>query len=66
MSSIQEIEQAVAHLSQEELRVFRAWFAEHDARSWDAQFEHDASRGKLDALADEALEDLRQGRSTDL
>ena len=65
MSTIEEIENAVGRLSGEELDAFRAWFAEFDAAAWDRQIEQDIAAGRLDALADEALEDLRQGRCTD-
>ena len=66
MTTATEIEQAVEQLSQEELTRFRAWFAEFDAAEWDRQLERDVSNGRLDALADEALSELRQGRCTDL
>ncbi len=66
MTGVKEIESAVAQLSAEELTAFRAWFAEFDASRWDAELEDDVSAGRLDALADEALNDLRDGRSTDL
>ena len=66
MSTIQEIEDAVRRLPPEELAAFRAWFAEFDAGVWDRQFEEDVAAGRLDALADEAIEDLREGRCTDL
>jgi len=66
MSTVQEIEQAVRRLSPEELAAFRAWFAEFDSGLWDQQFAEDAAGGRLDKLADEALEDLREGRCTDL
>ena len=66
MSTVQEIERAIQQLSAEELAAFRAWFAEFDARIWDRQLEEDAAAGKLDALAEEALRDLRDGRCTDL
>ena len=62
MSSIEEIEQAVQGLSPEQLAAFRAWFAEFDAAAWDRQIEADVAAGRLNALADEALDDLRQGR----
>ena len=65
MSGSKEIETAVAQLSAEELAAFRAWFMEFDAAEWDTQFEQDVSAGRLDALADEALDDLRQGRTRD-
>lgn len=65
MSTIEEIEDAVRRLSAQELAAFRAWFAEFDAAAWDRQIEQDIAAGRLDALADEALDDLRQGRCTD-
>jgi hypothetical protein len=66
MSAVQDLERAITQLSQDQLREFRAWFAEHDGQLWDQQFENDVLNGRLDALADEAIEDVRQGRSTDL
>ena len=65
MSGSKEIEAAVAQLSAEELAAFRVWFMEFDAAEWDTMFEQDASAGRLDALANEALDDLRQGRTRD-
>lgn len=66
MTVISEIEVAVAKLSREELSVFRDWFQEFDADAWDKQFEDDVTAGRLDALAEEALRDFREGRCTDL
>jgi hypothetical protein len=66
MSTIQEIQTAVSKLSPEELSVFRAWFAEFDAKLWDQEFEQDVAAGRLDVLAEEALRDLREGQCTDL
>lgn len=65
MSTIEEIEGAIRRLSSAELDAFRNWFAEFDAAAWDRQIEQDIAAGRLDALADEALNDLRQGRCTD-
>ena len=50
----------------EDSAAFRDWFAEFDAGIWDRQFEDDGAAGRLDALAEEAIEELRQGRCTDL
>jgi hypothetical protein len=66
MSTIAEIEQALERLSPEELARFRQWFAEFDSDQWDRQIESDVAAGKLDALADEALNDLKQNRCRDL
>ena len=39
---------------------------ETDWEAWDRQLEEDVKAGKLDQLAEEALEDLRSGRCTEL
>jgi hypothetical protein len=65
MSTLEEIEDAVRRLSPKELAAFREWFAQLDADAWDRQIEKDVAAGRLDALADEALNDLREGRCTD-
>ncbi len=66
MSTVQEIQDAVRHLSTEDLAAFRKWFAEFDADLWDRQLEADVAAGRLDKLADEALQDLREGCCTDV
>ena len=66
MSTLQEIEKAVQDLSPDQLAAFREWFVEYDQALWDKQLERDVASGRLDSLADEALEDLRNGRCSDL
>ncbi|GAC1448642.1 MAG: hypothetical protein NVSMB9_32000 [Isosphaeraceae bacterium] len=66
MSTVDEIEDAIRNLPDHDLVALRAWFAEFDAAAWDRQFERDVAEGRLDALADEALRDGREGRCTDL
>jgi hypothetical protein len=66
MSTVAEIEEAIQQLPPEELARLREWFARFDAVQWDCQFEADVAAGRLDALASEAISDLRQGRSTEL
>jgi hypothetical protein len=63
--TVQDIEDAVRQLSPDELARFRAWFAEFDAAVWDREIEDDVAAGRLDALIDEALADLREGRATE-
>jgi hypothetical protein len=65
MGSVKEIEDAVLKFSSAELAAFRRWFAEFDADAWDRQIEGDIAAGRLDALADEALDDLRAARCTE-
>lgn len=66
METVQEIEAAIRNLPAEGLEALRAWFAEFDAAQWDRKIKEDVAAGKLDALADEALNDLREGRCTEL
>ena len=66
MDTLQDIQTAVSQLSGEQLAAFRAWFAEFDAELWDHELERDVAAGRLDALAEEALQALREGRCTDL
>jgi len=64
MSNLLEIERAVSQLSEQELAAFRVWFAEFDAEIWVRQFEEDVAAGRLNGLAQQALQHLREGRST--
>ncbi len=66
MTTAEDIEKAIEQLSPRELARFREWFEAFDAARFDAAIERDASAGKLDALADEALDELRAGRSREL
>jgi len=63
MAQVDDLAQEVRKLSPEALRTFRRWFLAFDAELWDMQLEEDVKSGKLNALADEALEDLRGGRT---
>jgi hypothetical protein len=64
--SLAELQTAVASLSLVELADFRAWFLRCDAAVWDSQFEEDVTAGRLDSLANEALQDLHQGAVTEI
>ncbi len=66
MAKIQEIEKAISNLTPEELSRFRAWFEEFDAATWDKQIEEDAKSGRLDAIAEKAMSDLKKGRFKEL
>jgi hypothetical protein len=66
MHTVHAIEEAIRQLSPEDLAALRAWFVAFDAEQWDQQFEEDVAAGRLDALAQEAIQDLREGRCTDL
>lgn len=65
MNGLKEIESAVRHLPPNDLANFRAWFAAYDAEIWDLQLDDDISSGRLDALAKEAIDDNRNGNTTE-
>ena len=66
MRNVQEIKRAVSQLSSADLTGFRVWFAEFDAEVWDRQFEEDVAAGRLNSLAERALQHLSAGRCSDL
>lgn len=66
MRTVQDIAHAIRQLSPEDLAAFRSWFAEFDAAVWDRQWEAEVAAGRLDQLAEEALQECRAGRCTDV
>jgi hypothetical protein len=64
--TIEDLEQAVAKLPPDDLARFRAWFEAFDAARFDQKIERDAKAGKLDRLAEAAIDDLRKGRAREL
>jgi hypothetical protein len=66
MSAVEALEIAIQELHPADLAEFRRWFAEFDAAAWDAQIESDVAAGKLDALAEEALANYRNGKAREL
>jgi len=65
MDKIETIEKQIESLSSEELAVFRQWYHGFDALVWDRQLESDVRTGKLDALADEAVQAQKTGKCTE-
>ncbi len=62
MTKVKDIESAIEKLSKDDLTEFRAWFEEFDAKLWDIKFEKDASSGRLDRVAEQALGDYNDGK----
>jgi len=63
---LEETIKRVESFSEEELRAFREWFEEFDARIWDEKLERDVRAGKLDDLATRAMEYFKKGKCTEL
>jgi hypothetical protein len=66
MSRVQEIVEQLRSFSDAELQELRAWLDKHEDRIWEARFEAEVAAGKWDALAEKALQDHREGKSTPL
>tara|TARA_R110001592_G_scaffold284777_1_gene553089 strand:+ start:807 stop:1010 length:204 start_codon:yes stop_codon:yes gene_type:complete len=64
--ALEQIERDIKKLGPEQLKAFRAWYAEFDSDAWDKQIEVDANAGKLQSLAATALRDHQAGRSREL
>jgi hypothetical protein len=59
MGTVQEIERANERLSDAEVAESRAWL-------WDRDIERDIAAGRLDAVAEEAIEEHRSGKTRKL
>jgi hypothetical protein len=66
MTTLEDIEKAVAQLPPDQLSRFRAWFEEFEAVRFDQKIERDAKAGRLDQLAEQALSDFHAGRAREL
>lgn len=66
MSKVESLEREVKQLTSEELGQFRDWFLEFEWETWDRQIEQDSKSGKLDQLAQKALDDYAGGRTKPL
>jgi len=66
MSTVQEIETAIQKLKPQEIHEVADWLQELREELWDKQIDADAKAGRLDKLAEKALEDYRTGRTQPL
>jgi hypothetical protein len=66
MTTVEDIEKAIATLKPREFDRLRAWFDKFQSERFDEKIERDAKDGKLDGLADQAIDDHRKGLSREL
>jgi hypothetical protein len=66
MGKLEALENQIQSLSREELARFREWFLEYDWSAWERKIESDVGAGKLDALAERALQQHVDGKTTPL
>jgi hypothetical protein len=66
MSTVAEIESAIKKLKPKQVHEIADWLQEFRDQLWDRQIDADAQAGRLDKLAEKALEDYRAGRTKPL
>ena len=66
MSTLEQIEAAILTLPFHELDQLKQWFADLDYQRWDNQLEQDILAGKLDALAQEAIDEFNLGHCREI
>lgn len=64
--TLQQLEKTISELPADEFSKFREWFLNFDAEKWDRQVEGVVAAGRLDRLADEALQQHQAGESSRL
>jgi hypothetical protein len=66
MSTVVEIERALQTLAVEDARKIADWLQHYLDEKWDEQIDTDIVAGRLDKLADKALQDYHAGRTKPL
>jgi hypothetical protein len=62
MSTVAEIENALQKLPVNDAWKVADWLQQYLDEKWDRQIDADIAAGRLDKLADQALDDYRAGR----
>lgn len=66
MTKTEKLEQEIKKLNPNELSAFREWFKNFDSESWDKQIDEDIKKGKLEQLANKAIEEHKSGRTKEI
>lgn len=62
MSTVQDIESAIANLDDHSLGQLSGWFEDYVAEKWEKRFAADVNAGKLDKLGEAADRAFEQGK----
>jgi len=62
MSTVAEIEKALQTIPLDDARKVVHWLQQYLDEKWDTQIDADIDAGRLDKLADKAIDDHRSGR----
>ena len=66
MTKTEKLEQEIKKLNPNELSAFREWFKNFDSEVWDKQIDEDIKKGKLEQLANKAIEEHTSGRTKEI
>ena len=56
LTKVMELQRAILDLSQDEYTQLMRWLRDQDWERWEQEFDQDVRAGRLEALANEALE----------
>ena len=59
MTMLMQIEDEIKSLPRQEFGKLRDWFQKYENKVWDKQIEDDSKRGKLDNIAESAINDFK-------
>ena len=65
MSTVEEIEAAINELPKEEAFALAERLQQRMEKEWDQQFDSDVKAGRLDKVAEKALQEYRAGETKD-
>jgi hypothetical protein len=65
-STLEQIEAAILTLPSDDFEKLKGWLLDLDYQRWDEQIEQDIAKGKLDALAEEAIAEFEAGNCREI
>ena len=63
MDNLTQVEKSISGFTDEELTIFREWFFKFDSQKWDEKLAGDIESGKLDDMANDALDQFLTGKA---
>ena len=66
MTTIKEIEKAIAQLPPQKFSILRSWIDRFETARWDKQLVRDVKTGKLESVARKVRESYKKGKCKEL
>lgn len=66
MVTLEKIKGNIERLSKKEFKELKEWIIKKDWENWDKEIKEHSEKGMLDFLIDEAIEEKKQNRLTEL